>query len=152
MQREIGKPTGELHGRDWRLGSLSLAGQRPRAAERHRARVHPFFRHITPRPPRRLALLRICRPPYRQPRPLWLTEREHIVGTLRETGWVVGGPKGMKHSTLQKRIKARHLPCRFVPPKWRLCPSSSTRRWHFLSLSRTISARPIHNSLFTIVL
>jgi formate hydrogenlyase transcriptional activator len=38
-------------------------------------------------------------------------EREHIRGVLRETGWVVGGPKGaaarlgMKRSTLQKKIK-----------------------------------------------
>src|SRR5437016_264812 len=28
--------------------------------------------------------------------------------------------------TLQKKTKARHLPCRFGPPKWRLCPSSGT--------------------------
>ncbi|HEV3078438.1 MAG TPA: helix-turn-helix domain-containing protein, partial [Gemmataceae bacterium] len=38
-------------------------------------------------------------------------EREHILGVLGETGWVVGGPKGaavrlgMKRSTLQKKIK-----------------------------------------------
>jgi formate hydrogenlyase transcriptional activator len=38
-------------------------------------------------------------------------EREHIVGTLHETGWVVGGPKGaasrlgMKRSTLQWKMK-----------------------------------------------
>ena len=38
-------------------------------------------------------------------------EREHILGVLRETGWVVGGPKGaaarlgMKRSTLQWKIK-----------------------------------------------
>ena len=38
-------------------------------------------------------------------------EREHILGALRETGWVVGGPKGaaarlgMKRSTLQWKIK-----------------------------------------------
>jgi formate hydrogenlyase transcriptional activator len=38
-------------------------------------------------------------------------EREHILGALRETGWVVGGPRGaaarlgMKRSTLQKKIK-----------------------------------------------
>jgi formate hydrogenlyase transcriptional activator len=38
-------------------------------------------------------------------------EREHIVGVLGETGWVVGGPKGaaarlgMKRSTLQKKMK-----------------------------------------------
>ncbi len=38
-------------------------------------------------------------------------EREHILGALRETGWVVGGPKGaaarlgMKRSTLYKKMK-----------------------------------------------
>jgi transcriptional regulator of acetoin/glycerol metabolism len=38
-------------------------------------------------------------------------EREHILGALRETGWVVGSPKGtaarlgMKRSTLYKKIK-----------------------------------------------
>jgi formate hydrogenlyase transcriptional activator len=38
-------------------------------------------------------------------------ERDHILGVLRETCWVVGGPKGaaahlgLKRSTLQKKIK-----------------------------------------------
>ncbi|MGO8751921.1 MAG: helix-turn-helix domain-containing protein [Thermoguttaceae bacterium] len=38
-------------------------------------------------------------------------EREHILGALRETGWLVGGPKGaaarlgMKRSTLYKKLK-----------------------------------------------
>ena len=38
-------------------------------------------------------------------------EREHILGVLRETGWVLGGPKGaaarlgMKRSTLQWKMK-----------------------------------------------
>jgi formate hydrogenlyase transcriptional activator len=38
-------------------------------------------------------------------------EREHILGALRETGWVVGGPKGaasrlgMKRSTLLWKMK-----------------------------------------------
>ncbi len=38
-------------------------------------------------------------------------EREHILGALRETNWVVGGPKGaaarlgMKRSTLQKKMQ-----------------------------------------------
>jgi formate hydrogenlyase transcriptional activator len=38
-------------------------------------------------------------------------EREHILSALRETGWVVGGPKGaaarlgMKRSTLQKKMQ-----------------------------------------------
>jgi len=38
-------------------------------------------------------------------------EREHILGALRETGWVVAGPKGaaarlgMKRSILQEKIR-----------------------------------------------
>jgi formate hydrogenlyase transcriptional activator len=38
-------------------------------------------------------------------------EREHIIGVLRETGWVLGGPEGaaarlgMKRSTLYKKMK-----------------------------------------------
>ncbi len=38
-------------------------------------------------------------------------EREHILGALRETGWVLGGPKGaaarlgMKRSTLFKKMQ-----------------------------------------------
>ena len=38
-------------------------------------------------------------------------QREHILGALREPGWVVAGPKGaatrlgMKRSTLQKKMK-----------------------------------------------
>jgi formate hydrogenlyase transcriptional activator len=38
-------------------------------------------------------------------------EREHILGALRDTGWVVGGPKGaadrlgMKRSTLLWKMK-----------------------------------------------
>jgi formate hydrogenlyase transcriptional activator len=38
-------------------------------------------------------------------------EREHILSALRETGWLVGGPKGaaarlgMKRSTLQKKMQ-----------------------------------------------
>jgi formate hydrogenlyase transcriptional activator len=38
-------------------------------------------------------------------------EREHILGALRETGWVVSGPKGaavllgMKRSTLQEKMR-----------------------------------------------
>jgi formate hydrogenlyase transcriptional activator len=46
-------------------------------------------------------------------RPLALAdaEREHILGVLRETGWVLGGPKGaavklaMKRTTLQSKMK-----------------------------------------------
>jgi formate hydrogenlyase transcriptional activator len=38
-------------------------------------------------------------------------EREHILGALREAGWVLGGPEGaaarlgMKRSTLYKKMK-----------------------------------------------
>ena len=43
-------------------------------------------------------------------------ERDHILGVLRETGWVVGGPKGaaarlgMKRSTLQAKMKKLDIP------------------------------------------
>jgi formate hydrogenlyase transcriptional activator len=52
----------------------------------------------------------ICEP-CDEPVTLTDAEREHIVNTLRETGWVVGGPKGaaarlgMKRSTLQWKMK-----------------------------------------------
>jgi formate hydrogenlyase transcriptional activator len=52
----------------------------------------------------------ICKP-CDEPVTLTGAEREHIVNTLRETGWVVGGPKGaaarlgMKRSTLQWKMK-----------------------------------------------
>jgi formate hydrogenlyase transcriptional activator len=42
-------------------------------------------------------------------------EREHILGALRETGWVVAGPKGaaarlgMKRSTLQEKMRKRGI-------------------------------------------
>ena len=38
-------------------------------------------------------------------------ERDHILGALHETGWIVGGPKGaaarlgMKRATLQNKMK-----------------------------------------------
>ena len=50
-------------------------------------------------------------PDRRAPVTLADAEREHILGALRDTGWVVGGPKGaaarlgMKRSTLQKKMK-----------------------------------------------
>ena len=50
-------------------------------------------------------------PPAGAPVTLADAEREHVVGALRETGWIVGGPKGaaarlgMKRSTLQQKMK-----------------------------------------------
>ena len=94
-------------------GALPLAGQRAGAAERHRARGHPLAGPVAPGPARRLAAAR----PRTAPAPtaaavtLADAEREHILGVLRETGWVVGGPKGaaarlgMKRSTLQWKMK-----------------------------------------------
>jgi formate hydrogenlyase transcriptional activator len=49
--------------------------------------------------------------PAGEPVTLAEAEREHILGVLRETGWVVGGPKGaaarleMKGSTLHWKMK-----------------------------------------------
>ena len=53
----------------------------------------------------------LAQAPAEEPVTLADAEREHIHGILRETGWVVGGPKGaaarlgMKRSTLQKKMK-----------------------------------------------
>jgi formate hydrogenlyase transcriptional activator len=55
-----------------------------------------------------------ARPPERDgagPVSLADAERDHILGVLRETGWVLGGPKGaatrlaMKRTTLQSKMK-----------------------------------------------
>ena len=49
--------------------------------------------------------------PAKEPVTLADAEREHIRGVLRESGWVVGGPKGaaarlgMKRSTLHWKMK-----------------------------------------------
>jgi formate hydrogenlyase transcriptional activator len=57
-----------------------------------------------------LADLQPAGTPAQAPVTLADAEREHILGVLRETGWVVGGPKGagarlgMKRSTLQKKM------------------------------------------------
>ena len=48
-------------------------------------------------------------------------EREHILGALRETGWVLGGPKGaaarlgMKRSTLHRKMKKLGICCSMTP-------------------------------------
>jgi formate hydrogenlyase transcriptional activator len=45
-------------------------------------------------------------------------EREHVLGVLRQSKWVVGGPKGaaarlgMKRQTLAYRIRKLNIPCR----------------------------------------
>ena len=98
------------HGRP---GPLPLAGQRPRAAERHRAGGHPLPRPVAPGPPRRPAARAPTQAPVPTAAPVTLAdaEREHILGVLRETGWVLGGPKGaaarlgMKRTTLQSKMK-----------------------------------------------
>jgi formate hydrogenlyase transcriptional activator len=42
-------------------------------------------------------------------------ERDHILGVLRETEWVLGGPNGaaarlgMKRTTLQSKMKKLHI-------------------------------------------
>ena len=96
-----------------RAGPLPLAGQRPRAAERHRARGHPLPGPVASGSPRRLAARGPREPRRRAAAAVTLAdaEREHILGALRETGWVLGGPKGaaarlgMKRSTLQWKMK-----------------------------------------------
>ena len=101
-------------------GSLPLAGQHPGAAKRHRTRGHPLPRLVASGPARRLAACGHAGPgangrgaPDCPTGRLTLAdaEREHILGALRETGWVVGGPKGaaarlgMKRSMLYWKMK-----------------------------------------------
>jgi formate hydrogenlyase transcriptional activator len=82
-------------------------------------------------------------------------EREHILGILSETAWVVGGPKGaaarlgMKRSTLQKKMKKLGIPTRVVPAGWRLCHPSGTRP---VALPLPPRDRPIRNSSFILAL
>ena len=81
-------------------------------------------------------------------------EREHILGALRETGWVVAGPKGaaarlgMKRSNLQEKMRklgiARPQSCR---PAGSSTGLAALPTWHFPSSPQTGSTRPIHESL-----
>ena len=79
------------------MSTLPLAGERTRAAKRDRARGHSLPWSGAAGPPRRLAVR--C---YEAPEPtaaavtLAEAEREHILGALRETGWVVAGPKVLR--------------------------------------------------------
>ena len=84
-------------------------------------RGHPLPWFVASGPAGRFAACGRRRPPAhcraaRRPAPLRLltladAEREHILGALRETGWVVGGPKGaasrlgMKRSMLYWKMK-----------------------------------------------
>ena len=65
-------------------------------------------------------------------------EREHILGALRETGWVAAGPKvaaarlGLKRSTLQEKMRklgiARPQECR---PAGSCTGPAVLPIWHF---------------------
>ena len=101
--------SGRGHGRP---GAVPLAGQRPGAGERHRARGHPLpgprAAHQPRRPEGRGGAGRGCRPGAAVT--LADAERDHILGVLRETGWVLGGrgcrgPPGDERSTLQSKMK-----------------------------------------------
>src|SRR5262249_19005048 len=80
-------------------------------------------------------------------------EREHILAALREAGWVVGGPNGaaarlgMKRTTLQKEMQklghSRPEECRRGGSR---APPAARCRWHFRSVPRVVSARPIRKS------
>jgi formate hydrogenlyase transcriptional activator len=66
-----------------------------------------------------LADLDVATPPADGPPPAAVTladaEREHILGVLRDTGWVLGGPNGaaarlaMKRTTLQSKMKKLNI-------------------------------------------
>ena len=81
-------------------------------------------------------------------------ERDHILGVLRETGWVLGGPKGaaarlgMKRSTLQSKIKklgiSRPQSC---PPSGGRARRLAPRRWPLPSLPKTAPTSPLHKPL-----
>ena len=76
-----------------------------RSSSRRARRCRSPSATCRPRPPRGLR-----RRPH-APVTLADAEREHILGALRETDWVLGGPKGaaarlgMKRSTLQWKMK-----------------------------------------------
>ncbi len=92
-------------------GALPVAGHCPRAAKHHRARRHPVARPRAAGP---------AHGPHRRctdgqapgdSTTLADAEREHILRTLREARWVLGGPNGaparlgMKRSPLQWCMK-----------------------------------------------
>ena len=79
-------------------------------------------------------------------------EREHILGALRDTGWVLGGPKGaaarlgMKRSTLQEKMRKLGISrSQVAPARRRAVPA-----WrHFrpgTSSPRRKPARPIRST------
>jgi len=58
-------------------------------------------------------------------------ERKHIVGVLRETGWVAEGGRDLAgdeafHSALEDE-EARHLAARVAPARWRVRPPAGAR-------------------------
>ena len=90
----------------------------PGRATSARCKTSSNARSSSPRARRSRSPSATCSPRPRRPRvpagaPVTLAdaEREHILGVLRETGWVLGGPKGaaarlgMKRSTLQWKMK-----------------------------------------------
>ena len=98
--------------RDGGTRALRMAGQRARTAKRHRARVI-----LSPGASLHVPLGDLQPSANPAPAPtaragtLADAEREHILTVLRETGWVIGGPKGaaarlgMKRSTLHWKLK-----------------------------------------------
>ena len=94
------------------LTQLSLARQCARAAKCDRTSRHSLARYIASGSAWRFAIGSRKLPSQRSEAiTLADAEREHILNVLRETGWVVGGPKGaaarlgMKRSTLQWKMK-----------------------------------------------
>ena len=117
--RQAGRPIHGRHARsDGRARELPLAGQRPRAAERHRARGDPGARSAR----RSDALPDLCESPtagWDEPTPtpapgagtIDEMERAYVQAVLAETDWVIEGERGaarrlgLHPNTLRSRLK-----------------------------------------------
>ena len=135
-------------------GALPLAGQRPRAAERHRAGGHPLPGPVAPGPPRRLAARGRAGPgagrrgghpgrrragahPRRPPR--------DRLGAGRPEGR--GGPAGDEavHAAIEDE-EARHLPSASSDAISAVAEVPALPLRHSLSILPSLSSRPIHKS------
>ena len=103
-------------GDDDALAEVAVAGQHPRARERHRAGGDPVARLDARGAARRTesapptCVVETAASGRRRSTTLEEIEREHIRRVLDETNWLVGGPYGaaarlgMKRTTLQSKI------------------------------------------------
>ena len=124
LRRRDGPQDQRLHAAgDGRDAALPLAGQRPRAEERHRAgrRAHPQRVHRPRRPGaldaahgrrHRRRTSRDGRDARSEPASLADIERQHILDTLNATGWNKSRTAiilGIERSTLDRKIRRYDL-------------------------------------------